>query len=269
MKQQLANGASYIKIMNESGATVGGSFPKLPPDIMKSIVNTAHAHDTMVVAHAMSFDDTIEALECGLDGTTHCILDEAKSMEKLLSLYRRNKAHCNPTLGILGSLTTEGAALQARFSADPLAQRMLMSSSSIEHLCQCIGMAQGRNNAVKNTYACTRALYEAGVPIIAGSDATGPARGTAHGLSLHMEIHLLVHEVGMAPTDVLKSATSLTAERFGFNDIGLLEVGRSADLLLVEGDILEFLKDRKNLCLPVKGVWREGVIAKEWAGTLA
>ena len=255
--------------MHESGDVLFDKFPKLPLDAVKAVVDNAHANNVPVVAHAMSFDDTIEALECGVDGMTHTFVDQAKSVDKLLELYARNRAHCNPTLACMGSLTTEGAALQARFAQDPLAQRMLMSSSSRENLCKCMAMGKQGTAAVENAYNSVRALYRAGVPIIVGSDAAGPALGTAYGLSLHMEMHLLIHEVGMPPVDVLKGATSLTANRFGFADRGKLESGRLADLVLVEGDILKVLADRTHLCMPLKGVWREGIAAREWDGALA
>jgi imidazolonepropionase-like amidohydrolase len=83
-------------------------------------------------------------------------------------------------------------------------------------------------------------LYNAGVPIIVGSDASGQARGTAYGLEVHIEIHLLIHKVGMAPIDALKGATSLTADRFGFHDRGRIGPGKKADLVLVEGDLEPF-----------------------------
>jgi adenine deaminase len=42
--------------------------------------------------------------------------------------------------------------------------------------------------------------------------------------------------------DALKGARSLTADRFGFDDRGRVEVGRKADLVLVEGDVRKVLK---------------------------
>jgi imidazolonepropionase-like amidohydrolase len=87
-----------------------------------------------------------------------------------------------------------------------------------------------------------------------GSDSAGPAKGTAFGLSMHHELHLFVHKIGMAPTEALRSATSLIAKRFKFQDRGTISPGLNADLLLVEGNPLEDI----DATLNIRGVWREG-----------
>lgn len=71
----------------------------------------------------------------------------------------------------------------------------------------------------------------------------------------------MVHEIGMRPEEALRSATSLTAGRFGYADSGMIESGRLADLVLLEGNIRKTLVDENMLCLPVSMVWREGVLA--------
>jgi imidazolonepropionase-like amidohydrolase len=87
-----------------------------------------------------------------------------------------------------------------------------------------------------------------------GSDAAGPAVGTAYGLSMHHELYLFVHEIGMSPEEALRSATSVTAKRFQFADRGRLVEGLNADLLLVEGNPLKDIA----ATLDIRGVWREG-----------
>ncbi|KAG6360866.1 hypothetical protein INS49_011933 [Diaporthe citri] len=67
--------------------------------------------------------------------------------------------------------------------------------------------------------------------------------------------------LGPRPEEALRSATSLTAERFGFTDRGTIESGRLADLVLLEGDGRTVLADEDVLCLPVSLVWREGILA--------
>lgn len=87
-----------------------------------------------------------------------------------------------------------------------------------------------------------------------GSDSAGPAVGTAFGLSVHHELYLFVHKVGMTPEEALRSATSVTAKRFKFSDRGRLAEGLNADLLLVEGNPLEDI----DATLNIRGVWRDG-----------
>lgn len=125
-----------------------------------------------------------------------------------------------------------------------------------------LGLAmKNRNASVKHAYEATRKLYKAGVPIIVESDSSGQRNGTAHGMGMHMEVYQLKHIVGMATVDVLRGATALTAERFGFQDQARIDVRSTADLVLVNGDVKKGLDDPKVLCLPIEGVWRDGVLA--------
>lgn len=97
-----------------------------------------------------------------------------------------------------------------------------------------------------------------------GSDAAGPAVGTAFGLTMHHELHLFVHKVGMMPMEALRSATSLVAKRFKFEDRGRLAEGLNADMLLVEGNPLEDI----DATLNIRGVWREGKVCSVYAEQL-
>lgn len=64
----------------------------------------------------------------------------------------------------------------------------------------------------------------------------------------------MVHKGDLTPQEALSSATSKTARRFGFLDRGVIELGRKADLFLVEGSPLEDITATLNL----SGVWRNG-----------
>jgi imidazolonepropionase-like amidohydrolase len=92
-------------------------------------------------------------------------------------------------------------------------------------------------------------LTDKGVTILAGTDSTN--LGLATGGSLHVELAHLV-EGGLTPPEALISATSTPArilrEVFHKNiDFGVIEEGKSADLLLVEGDPTKNIRDTENI----------------------
>ncbi len=60
---------------------------------------------------------------------------------------------------------------------------------------------------------------------------------------------------GLMPVEALRSATVEPAEFFGFADRGVIEVGRRADLLLIDGDPIQ---DIAATCA-IRGVWAAGV----------
>lgn len=78
-----------------------------------------------------------------------------------------------------------------------------------------------------------RMALDAGVPVIAGTDAGSP--GMPHP-SLRRELECL-GQAGMAPVEVLRAATSRAADAFGI-DAGRVRVGAAADLIVVDGDPL-------------------------------
>lgn len=244
-------GPDYIKLMHESGTIMGMSLFKPSSELQRIIIDESRNRGYRTVAHAMCLQDTLEVLHAGVNGLTHTFCDVPPT-DELIAAYKANNAWCNPTLAAIGSLTTEGTAIQHRFAHDPRVQH-LISEDKRGNMCACMSFAKQIGKA-EYAYASVRALRGAGIDILCGSDAAGPAKGTAFGLSMHHELSLFVDEVGMSPEEALKSATSLTAKRFGFDDRGLLEEGRNADLLLVEGNPLEKIDDTLN----IRGVWREG-----------
>jgi imidazolonepropionase-like amidohydrolase len=254
-QQITRSGASYIKIMHEVGNTLNIDMPKPNVDIWKAVVAAAHARGLVVVGHAYSHEGAVDLLTAGVDGLTHMFLDKPPS-DDYIKLALKNGAHCNPTLIGNASQSKQGHQLQVEFAEDPFAQKMLFDTTPRKYL----GLANDRAD-IEHSYNSTRALYAAGVPLIVGSDASGQPRGQAYGLTVHMEMHQMVHKIGMSAADVLKGVTSLIADRFRFQDTGRVAIGKKADLVLVEGDIREVLSNPRTRCLPIRGVWREGVLA--------
>jgi imidazolonepropionase-like amidohydrolase len=86
-----------------------------------------------------------------------------------------------------------------------------------------------------------RAAHAAGVPILMGTDS--PQLFNVPGFALHREIPLML-DAGMSPYEVLVSGTRAVGEYVASSlgqpgDFGTVEVGRRADLLLVDGNPLE------------------------------
>jgi hypothetical protein len=76
-------------------------------------------------------------------------------------------------------------------------------------------------------------LYSAGAKFLAGSNAA--TYGILPGSGLHLELTLL-HRIGLSPREALAAATSNYADVYGWHDVGRIEPGRVADLLLLDAD---------------------------------
>jgi len=100
---------------------------------------------------------------------------------------------------------------------------------------------------IENKHRTFRLALEAGVTICMGGDV-----GVfAHGDNAR-EMELMV-EYGMQPADVLRSATSVNAEVFGYADkFGRIKKGLFADLIAVEGDPAAEIKNIRKIRLVMK-----------------
>ena len=184
---------------------------------LAALVAAARAGGRLSVAHAASSDAVGMAVAAGVDVLTHVPLDRP------VSNGVRARAVV-PTLTMM-------AGIAARFGAP------------------------GRSYAAARDSVA--ALYEAGVPILAGTDANASPGGPmaiSHGDSLHRELALLV-EAGLSTVDALRAATVLPATLFGLPDRGVVEPGRRADLVLVDGDPVADIRATRAL----RRVWCGGV----------
>ena len=96
-------------------------------------------------------------------------------------------------------------------------------------------------------------MHRRGVPIGAGTDT--PIGMALPGYSLHTELELLV-EAGLSPIEALYSATIRPTEFFSLEDtMGTIEVGKVADLVLLEASPLVDISNTRRINLVIsKGV---------------
>ena len=107
------------------------------------------------------------------------------------------------------------------------------------------GMDQLYRNSYRAMLEMVRRVYEAGIPIVAGTDALA-------GFSLHRELELYV-EAGIPAAEVLRITTlqaAIIANRA--DQLGSIEPGKLADLILVDGDPTTEISDIRNVVLTVK-----------------
>jgi len=91
--------------------------------------------------------------------------------------------------------------------------------------------------------ATLRALHEAGIPMVAGTDQSIP------GYSLHREMELYV-EAGFTPQEALQAATIEPARALGVESVsGSLAPGKRGDVLLLDADPLADIHNSRK-------VWR-------------
>jgi len=93
----------------------------------------------------------------------------------------------------------------------------------------------------------TGALHKAGIPIVAGTDQTVP------GYSLYRELELYV-EAGFTPMEAIQAATIVPAHAMKLDaELGTIEPGKRADLILVDGNPLESIHNIRKVKAVITG----------------
>jgi imidazolonepropionase-like amidohydrolase len=190
-------------------------------DELRAIVAQARALDVRVMAHAHGAEGVKAAARAGVDSVEHAFYldDEA------IAVMAEARTTLVPTLFAGFEMVEEATAKE--------------DGHELERLQ---AVARGHSEAVGRAFA-------AGVPIAMGTDTAG----AAHGRNLE-ELRLMV-DAGLPPVEALRSATLRAAGLLGMtDDIGAVEPGKRADLVVVEGDPLAFA----DLGSRVRAVMKDG-----------
>lgn len=246
--ERLDEGVDFIKLIVEDLSAYPGapSLPTLAPEQVTAVIAAARAAGRLAVVHASTLRDARHAIDSGADGLVHIFADRPVD-QGFIDSALANDAFVVPTLSVLASFA--GSDESATLAADPRLASALTGQQRATLGAEIPGVQ--RNERIEQAIASVRALHEAGVPILAGSDAPNP--GTAHGVSMHGELELLVR-AGLSPAQALAAATALPARRFGIADRGRIAPGMRADLLLVEGDPLADITATRSIA----GIWKNG-----------
>jgi imidazolonepropionase-like amidohydrolase len=105
-----------------------------------------------------------------------------------------------------------------------------------------------RRLGFQNQMIFLKAFVDAGGKIVAASDITQ----SVPGLGLHQEMAVFVEDVGMTPMQTLLSATSWVADGFKIDDIGRIQAGKLADILIVNADPLEDIMNLREIDTVIK-----------------
>lgn len=248
VRQLAAEGSDYVKIIVEdmSAYDVPQLIPRLTPQQVRDAIVAAHEQSLMAVVHVSLQEDARHAISSGADGLVHIFADQVAD-DDFVSLVARRNAFVIPTLAVIAGIARSG---EARQLAQSPALQPYMSAEQRSSLSASFP-AEPRQRDLENAIESVRRLHAAGVSILAGSDAPNP--GTAHGVSIHHELELLVR-AGLSNREALAAATSVPASRFSLPDRGRIAPGARADLVLVRGNPLEDITATRT----VARVWKNG-----------
>ncbi len=222
VRTQMGNGADFIKIYTDYRWSKGApSEPTFLQTEIDAMVQTANTAGKYVVAHASTPEGMRRAILGGVETIEH---------------------GDNGTLEIFRLMNEKGVALCPTLAAG-------------EAIAQYGGWKKGIDpepERIRNKKASFKLALSAGVTMVFGGDVGVFAHGENY-----RELELLV-EYGMQPLKVLQAATALNAKTFHLDSLGQLKKGFLADIIAVQGNPVENIKNMRN----VKFVMKDGEVYK-------
>lgn len=217
------------------------ALPTLDMDTMRALVDGAAAAGVPVLMHASVTEHMMQMAGVGVKRFAHLPLQDTMTTADATELANGG-VMVVPTLAqvdalyrmSLGQFTEVNDAVLAE-TVDVTVLAELASEGFVDSVTSARSratMAEAWENITQNFVVCRNA----GVRLVAGTDAGNP--GVFHGWSLARELSLYV-AFGMTPQEALVTATVNAADFLGRPDLGRLEPGARADVLVVEGNALE------------------------------
>lgn len=219
-----------------------GSKEKFSPEVYGAIIDEAHAHGLRAIAHIYELDDAKGVVRAGADGTAHMVRNPGPDKE-LLDLLVSRDVFVFTSMGIQRGIPEGPAWLD-----DP----SLLETVRPEHTAGVRAMMAQIPEAMRPQLAAGYAVLEsglrsyvdAGVRILLSADS-----GVLHqfiGFAEHRELESMV-DAGMPALAAIAASTLLPAQMLGLDDRGSLEVGKRADLLILDGDPLEEIANTRKI----------------------
>jgi imidazolonepropionase-like amidohydrolase len=223
-RQQVKYGADWIKI-HVTGLlpNTRGEITVWSLDELKAVTDTAHALDTPTIAHCRNAESTRLAAEAGVDLILHAsYLDEA-AVEAVVEA----DSAVAPTFTFLANLADHGSKVGAMTAQEDLFRGEIAATAEM-----------------------LRIAYDAGVPILCGSESGFSLTPYGHWHAREME--LLVAVLGLDPLEAISCATrnGAIALRRPLDSIGVIAPDAVADVLVIDGDPaadITVLGDRRRI----------------------
>ncbi len=246
---------TYVHRWKKWGAQFIKVYFTLSWPLRRAVAEEARGLGLPVVGHGTKVEEITKSVTLG-----YAVLEHTNAPNRLyddmLQMLALADTRWDPTLADRG-----GAALLLRDEPERLADAKLRAFTPEWRIrwartgspFKAVGDKALRGSWVEQL-AGVRAAHRRGVKLQAGTDA-GADPQCFPGSSLHWELEHFV-QAGLAPLEVLRIATQEGAAAVGAeDDLGTLEPSKLADLVLLDANPLEDIKNTQTIWRVIKGGW--------------
>ena len=244
---------AYVRRFKTAGASFIKVYPSLPWPLQLAAVDEARRAGLPVVGHGMGVNEIARSVTQGFTTIEHTVFP-VRIHDDLIRLLAASDTRWDPTLAVVGGDSVLLRKEPSRLSDPKLlafvpASALEMAKSS-DYQKEMSDADLGR--AWSEQLASIRAAHARGVKLAIGTDAPNPA--CFYGPSLHWEMEFFA-AAGIPPIEVLRIATADAAKTLGATDLGVLAPGKLADVLLLDANPLESIKNTQAIWRTIKAGW--------------
>ncbi len=224
-------------------------YSLLTSSVVEAICVEAHRLGMTVTGHVPNAMSIEQAVSAGMDHIAHLpIRGEAGTpdVDKTIAFLKAHGTVMDPTQSwneLLGHAAGSPIALfNPGVAKIPSPLNRLFSNAGTANI-----EASTARSRLERGLRIVRALRDAGVPIVAGTDEGLP------GHSLHREIELYV-EAGFTPMQALQAATVVPARAMRLDaELGTIEKGKRADLAVLDANPLDQIRNIRRVRWTISG----------------
>jgi imidazolonepropionase-like amidohydrolase len=226
-----------------------GKEQKIPMNLSAAIISNAQKHGLKVAAHIFYLDDAKGLVNAGLYGLVHSVRD--KPVDQALIDMMKKKGAWQGAATLTRELSTFVYAKRHPFLDDPFFTKSVekdtlatLKSAGFQDRFQKDPDLAKYSVFLKTAQQNLKKLADAGVKFGFGTDSGPPARFS--GYFEHWEAELMV-EAGLTPMQVIQSFSHHAAEFLNAKDLGTLEAGHWADMVVLNRNPLQDIKNTRSI----------------------